>query len=56
MKKTKDTSVIMFNGKPFKVPPGGTLGVLALGNIGIRAWRQAKKEYEEAQKNDGKEA
>jgi len=38
--------------KDFITPPGGSLGLLALGNIGIRAWKQAKKEWEETQKND----
>jgi hypothetical protein len=57
MKDKKDTKkpVITMNGKPFKVPPGGTLGVLALGNIGIRAIREANKQYNE-EKEDGKEA
>lgn len=44
----------MLNGKPFKVPPGGSLGVLALGAVGVRAWKKVKKEYED-RKNNGKE-
>lgn len=39
----KQKVVITLKGKPFEVPPGGTLGVLALGNIGVRAWKEAKK-------------
>jgi hypothetical protein len=27
----------------FVIPPGGSLGLLALGNIGVRAWKKAKK-------------
>jgi hypothetical protein len=36
----------------FVVPPGGSLGLLALGNIGVRAWKKAKKEWEETQNKD----
>jgi len=56
MKKTNDTSVIIFKGKPFKVPPGGTLGVLALGNIGVRAWKKAKEEHNESEKKNDEKA
>ena len=47
MKSTKKTKVvsIVLDGKPFEVPPGGTLGLLALGNIGIRAWKKSKAEW-----------
>jgi hypothetical protein len=37
---------ILMDGKEFQVPPGGTLGVLALGSVGVRAWKLAKKKYE----------
>lgn len=47
----KQKVVITMKGEPFEVPPGGTLGVLALGNIGVRAWKAAKKAQEE-QKNE----
>jgi len=58
MKDKKETTkhVITMNGKPFEVPPGGTLGIFALGSVGIRAWRKAKKEYEESQQHGKKEA
>ena len=52
---TKEKVIITFNGKPFEVPPGGSLGVLALGNVGIKAWKKAKKAFEESEKNDQKE-
>jgi hypothetical protein len=39
------------NDKEFKVPPGGTLGVLALGSVGVRAWKKSKKEYMSKLKN-----
>lgn len=44
--------VITLKGKPFEVPAGGTLGVLALGNIGVRAWKAAKKAQEERVKEE----
>jgi len=52
--KDKKSVTITMNGKPFEVPPGGTLGVLALGNIGVRAIKDANKNYKE-EKEDGKE-
>jgi hypothetical protein len=55
-KQVNKKSVILFNGKEFKVPPGGTLGVLTLGHIGIRAWRAAKKEWEQENKKDEEKA
>ena len=32
--------IIMQNGKVMDIPPEGTLGLLALGAVGIRAWRE----------------
>lgn len=55
MKDNKKVTITM-NGKPFEVPPGGTLGIFALGSVGIRAWREAKKNHEESQQNGKKEA
>ncbi len=31
------------DGKPFAVPPEGSLGLPALGHIGVIAWRQARE-------------
>jgi hypothetical protein len=45
MDKHQKKVTILLNGKPFEVPPGGALGVLALGNIGVRAWKKAKEEF-----------
>lgn len=51
-KEDKNSNVtFMFNGKPFEVPPGGSLGLLAMGNIGIRAWKKAAKEYKIKEEN-----
>jgi hypothetical protein len=52
----KQKHVITLNGKPFEVPPGATLGIFALGSVGIRAWREAKRKHNESQKNGEKEA
>lgn len=36
------------NGKPFDIPEGGTLGLLALGYVGLMAWRQRRAELRAA--------
>ena len=36
-------------GDEYIVPPGGSLGLLALGNVGVRAWRKAKTEWQKSQ-------
>ena len=41
------------------MPPDGSLGVIALGDIGIKLWREAKEKAKKEKKNkeeDGKEA
>ena len=41
------------------MPPDGSLGVLAFGDIGIKLWREAKEKAKKEKKNkeeDGKEA
>ena len=45
--------------KIIKMPPEGSLGVLALGDIGIKLWREAREKADKEKKNkeeDGKEA
>ena len=32
-------------GLPFKIPKQGSLGLLAYGDIGLRAWRKVKAEF-----------
>lgn len=49
--KDKKKVTFLLDGKKFEVPPGGSLGLLALGNVGIRAWKKARQEYEK--KEDG---
>ena len=43
--KNKETKKVIFQGKEYNVPPGGALGLLALGNIGVRAWKDARDKY-----------
>lgn len=39
-------------GEEYNVSPGGSLGLLALGSVGVRAWKKAKKEWEDNQKSE----
>jgi hypothetical protein len=34
------------DGKPFEVPPDGALGLLALGAVGVDAWRRKRLQVE----------
>ena len=53
MAKEKSEKVtIILNGKPSEVPPGGSLGLLALGNVGVRAWKMAAANYKKEQSKD----
>ena len=42
-------------GQPYEIPFEGSLGLLALGAVGLKAWRNKRKEILEAQlkKEDG---
>ena len=47
MEKEKNQNTEIINqetGKPFEVPIDGSLGILALGAQGLKAWRAKKKE------------
>lgn len=39
---------IMVNGKPYEVSPLGDLSLLALGHVGLMAWREARMRQAEA--------
>ncbi len=39
---------------PFKISKEGSLGLLAYGDIGLRAWRKVKKEQVSKIKKNGK--
>ena len=54
-KDKKKEPTFTIDGKPFTVPPGGSLGLLALGSVGIRAWKKARKEYYEKEEDGKKE-
>ena len=36
---------------PFKVPVSGSLGILALGAVGVQAWRKVKNENKRVEKD-----
>ncbi len=45
------------NGNEFKIPVEGSLGLLALGAVGLKAWRKARraamKDKDNVKENDG---
>lgn len=43
--KNKNPKKITYQGKQYNIPPGGSLGLLALGNIGVRAWKESRDNY-----------
>jgi hypothetical protein len=46
MNKTKkQIQIVTKDGKPFPVPPEGSLGLLALGYVGLVAWRQVRTAF-----------
>lgn len=46
----KKTQIIREDGKTFDIPPEGSLGLLALGAVALKPWREKRKEFEEAKK------
>lgn len=42
------------DGNPIDIPIEGNLGLLALGDIGLIAWRLKKREHNEAIRNNSK--
>ncbi|HAE13017.1 MAG: hypothetical protein H6548_08030 [Chitinophagales bacterium] len=49
-KEVKQITITTKDGKPFAVPPEGSLGLLALGHVGLMAWRQSRAAYAEKMK------
>ena len=43
-KQKPPTSQPPMPGTPYDVPPEGSLGLLALGAVGLRAWRAKRQE------------
>ncbi|WP_298754030.1 hypothetical protein [uncultured Psychroserpens sp.] len=41
--------------QPIEITEKGSLGLLALGDLGLRAWREVKKEAQLKRKNEEKE-
>ena len=48
--KPQKVSVVTKDGQPFQVPKEGSLGLLALGYKGLVAWRQVRRQYQKAKK------
>ena len=46
-KQGNKISITTTDGQPFKVPVEGSLGLLALGYIGIMLWRAKKRELQQ---------
>lgn len=42
------------NGEPFEIPEGGSLGLLALGYIGVMLWREKREEIQQEKQNEKK--
>ncbi|MEH6534803.1 MAG: hypothetical protein V7719_00310 [Psychroserpens sp.] len=40
--------------KPIEITEKGSLGLLALGDVGLRAWRQVKKEARQKREDEEK--
>lgn len=49
-KLNKKVTITTRDGKPMVIPPEGALGLLALGYRGLIAWRQARRERNQALK------
>jgi hypothetical protein len=47
-KQPQKLNITTGDGKPFKVPIEGSLGLMALGYKGLIAWRQVRRQYQKA--------
>ncbi len=48
--KTTPEKIFQFqtkDGEPFDIPIEGSLGVLALGDLGLIAWRQKRRQFKQ---------
>ena len=52
--KTDSSPIISVDGKPYEVPVEGSLGLLALGAVGLMAWRTKREEVEKHRKKTEK--
>ena len=48
----QDIKLITEDEKPFEIPEGGSLGILALGYKGIALWRQKRRQLREGKLNN----
>ncbi len=44
---TKPEEQIFLNNEKFEIPEEGMLGLLALGDVGLKMWRSKRKELED---------
>jgi len=44
--ENKNISLKTEDGEPFEVPQGGSLGLLALGYVGLMLWREKRQKIE----------
>lgn len=47
-KQPQKITITTPDGKPFKIPVEGSLGLLAIGYKGLVAWRQVRRQYQKA--------
>ncbi|PCJ28804.1 MAG: hypothetical protein COA97_00230 [Flavobacteriales bacterium] len=50
MKKKKEKVVAQESRKEAKIPESGNLGLLALGSVGMKLWREARDKIEKERK------
>lgn len=44
VKDKKENKILTSNKEEFDIPVEGSIGLLALGDVGLRAWRKVRKE------------
>jgi hypothetical protein len=58
IKRTRKIKILLIMSKEYKITEQGSLGLLALGHIGLRKWREVvaeEKKKRQEKKNDKKE-
>lgn len=52
--KKSNISLQTKDGSPFKIPIKGSLGILALGHVGIHLWRTKRMEHKDLDEEQNK--
>lgn len=47
-----DKKLTIASGKEVVITPEGSLGLLALGDVGLRAWRKVRNDYDKTLGNE----